>query len=58
MTQKQVILLRMLIFVPIAFIAEWLNFPSIVVFIASGLAIIPLELIRKENIKRTETRII
>ncbi|PMB44472.1 calcium/proton exchanger [Fischerella thermalis CCMEE 5205] len=42
MTQKQVILLHMLVFVPIAFIAEWLNFPSIVVFIASGLAIIPL----------------
>ncbi|PMB12149.1 calcium/proton exchanger [Fischerella thermalis CCMEE 5282] len=42
MTQKQLILLQMLVFVPIAFIAEWLKFPSIIVFIASGLAIIPL----------------
>jgi len=42
MTRKQVILLRMLVFLPITFIAEWLNFPSIIVFIASGLAIVPL----------------
>lgn len=42
MTQKQVILLRMLVFLPITFIAAWLKFPSIIVFIASGLAIVPL----------------
>ncbi|WP_452038994.1 hypothetical protein [Anabaena azotica] len=42
MTQKQVILLGMLVFLPITFIAEWLKFPSIIVFIASGLAIVPL----------------
>lgn len=42
MTQQQIILLRMLFFLPIVFIAEWLDFPSIIVFIASGLAIIPL----------------
>ncbi len=42
MTKKEVFLLRMLVFVPIAFLTEWLNFSSIIVFIASGLAIIPL----------------
>ncbi|MCU0533369.1 MAG: calcium/proton exchanger [Hydrococcus sp. Prado102] len=42
MSPKKIILLGMLVFVPIAFGAEWLNLDPILVFIASGLAIIPL----------------
>jgi Ca2+:H+ antiporter len=42
MSKKEVFLLRMLVFIPIAFLTEWLHFPSIIIFIASGLAIIPL----------------
>lgn len=42
MSPKKTILLSMLVFVPIAFGAQWLNLNPILVFIASGLAIIPL----------------
>jgi Ca2+:H+ antiporter len=42
MLKKDVILSGMLVFVPISMIASWLNFNPVVVFIASGLAIIPL----------------
>lgn len=41
-TAKEVVLLGMLAFIPIAIIAERLNFSPTLVFVASGLAIIPL----------------
>jgi Ca2+:H+ antiporter len=42
MTTKDKILLYMLVFVPISFITEWLHLHPVIVFIISGLAIIPL----------------
>jgi Ca2+:H+ antiporter len=42
MTTKDKILLRMLVFVPISFITEWLDLHPVIVFVSSGLAIIPL----------------
>ncbi|OKH52739.1 calcium/proton exchanger [Calothrix sp. HK-06] len=42
MTTKDKILLGMLVFVPICFVTEWLHLNSVIVFLASGLAIIPL----------------
>jgi Ca2+:H+ antiporter len=42
MTTKDKILLRMLVFVPISFITEWLHLHPVIVFVTSGLAIIPL----------------
>jgi Ca2+:H+ antiporter len=42
MTTKDKILLGMLVFVPICFITEWLHLHPVIVFLASGLAIIPL----------------
>jgi len=42
MTKKNVILLSMLVFVPISAIAQWLHLSSLVIFITSGLAIVPL----------------
>jgi Ca2+:H+ antiporter len=42
MTTKNVILLGMLVFVPISVIAQWLHLHPVVIFITSGLAIIPL----------------
>jgi len=42
MTKKDVILLCMLVFLPISMVAEWLHFNPVVIFLASGLAIIPL----------------
>ncbi|BCL33722.1 calcium/proton exchanger [Nostoc sp. MS1] len=42
MTTKDKILLYMLVFVPISFIAEWLHLHPVIVFVISGLAIIPL----------------
>ncbi|MBD2440825.1 calcium/proton exchanger [Nostoc sp. FACHB-110] len=42
MTTKDKILLYMLVFVPISFITEWLHLHPVIVFVISGLAIIPL----------------
>lgn len=42
MTIKDKILLGMLVFVPASIIAEWLHLHPLVIFVASGLAIIPL----------------
>jgi Ca2+:H+ antiporter len=42
MPKKDLILLYMLIFIPISLIAKWLNFNPVLVFVASGLAIVPL----------------
>jgi Ca2+:H+ antiporter len=42
MTKKGIVLLWMLAFIPLAIVAEWLQFNPVLVFIASGLAIIPL----------------
>jgi Ca2+:H+ antiporter len=42
MAKKKIILLLMLVFVPIAIAAQWLDLPPLVIFITSGLAIIPL----------------
>ncbi len=42
MTKKNVILLSMLVFVPISTVAHLLHLNSLVIFITSGLAIIPL----------------
>lgn len=42
MTKKNVILLLMLVFVPIAIAAQSLHLPPLVIFITSGIAIIPL----------------
>jgi Ca2+:H+ antiporter len=42
MTKKGMVLLWMLAFIPLAIVAEWLQFNPVLVFIASGLAIIPL----------------
>ncbi|QSJ16537.1 calcium/proton exchanger [Nostoc sp. UHCC 0702] len=42
MTTKDKILLCMLVFVPISFITEWLHLHPVIVFVTSGLAIIPL----------------
>lgn len=42
MTTKDKILLGMLVFVPICFITEWLHLNPVIVFLASGLAIVPL----------------
>lgn len=42
MSMKNKILLGMLLFVPLSFLAEYLNLPPVLVFITSGLAIIPL----------------
>ncbi len=42
MPKKDVILLYMLVFIPITLIAKWLNLNPVIVFIASGLAIVPL----------------
>ncbi|BBD63820.1 calcium/proton antiporter, CaCA family protein [Nostoc commune NIES-4072] len=42
MTTKDKILLCMLVFVPISFITEWLHLHPVIVFLTSGLAIIPL----------------
>ncbi len=42
MAKKDLILLLMLVFVPISLIAQWLHLNPVVIFIASGLAIIPL----------------
>jgi Ca2+:H+ antiporter len=42
MTKKNVVLLSMLVFVPISAIAQSLHLNSLVVFITSGLAIVPL----------------
>ena len=42
MTKKNIILLSMLVFVPISIIAHWIHLNPLVVFICSGLAIVPL----------------
>ncbi len=42
MNTKDKILLRMLVFVPISFATEWLHLHPVIVFLTSGLAIIPL----------------
>lgn len=42
MTKKNLFLLGMLVFVPISLIAQWLHLPPLAIFLASGLAIIPL----------------
>jgi Ca2+:H+ antiporter len=42
MITKDKILLWMLVFVPISFITEWLHLHPVIVFVTSGLAIIPL----------------
>jgi Ca2+:H+ antiporter len=42
MTRKDKILFRMLVLVPISFAVEWLHLHPVIVFITSGLAIIPL----------------
>ncbi len=42
MPKKDQILLYMLVFIPIYLIAKWLNLNPVIVFIASGLAIVPL----------------
>ncbi len=42
MTTKDKILLGMLVFVPICFITKWLHLNPVIVFLASGLAIVPL----------------
>ncbi|MBV9386107.1 MAG: calcium/proton exchanger [Chroococcidiopsidaceae cyanobacterium CP_BM_ER_R8_30] len=42
MTVKAKILLSMLVFVPCSIIAEWLHIHPLVIFVTSGLAIIPL----------------
>jgi Ca2+:H+ antiporter len=42
MKTKDKILLGMLIFVPICFLTEWLHLNPVIVFITSGLAIVPL----------------
>jgi len=42
MITKDKILLCMLVFVPISFITEWLHLHPVIVFVTSGLAIIPL----------------
>lgn len=42
MAKKDIFLLAMLIFVPISVVVEWLHVNPVVVFIVSGLAIIPL----------------
>ncbi|BAZ11717.1 calcium/proton antiporter, CaCA family protein [Calothrix sp. NIES-4071] len=42
MKTKDKILLGMLVFVPLSFITEWLHLNPVIVFITSGLAIIPL----------------
>jgi len=42
MVNKNSIILGMLVFVPISLIAQWLHLNPIVIFITSGLAIIPL----------------
>lgn len=42
MVNKNSIILGMLVFVPICLIAQWLHWNPIVIFITSGLAIIPL----------------
>lgn len=41
-TKKEVILLGMLAFIPLSMVAEWLNLNPGLVFVAAGLAIIPL----------------
>jgi Ca2+:H+ antiporter len=42
MAKKKLFLLLMLVFVPIAIAAQWLDLPPLIIFITSGLAIIPL----------------
>lgn len=42
MKTKDKVLLRMLVFVPIAFATEWLHLHPVIVFLTSGLAIVPL----------------
>lgn len=42
MTTKDKVLLGMLVFVPICFITQWLHLHPVIVFLASGLAIVPL----------------
>jgi Ca2+:H+ antiporter len=42
MSKKDLVLLCLLAFIPIALIAEWLELNPVLVFIASGLAIVPL----------------
>lgn len=42
MNAKDKVLLYMLVFVPICFVAEWLHLHPVIVFVTSGLAIIPL----------------
>lgn len=42
MANKKVIFLLMLVFVPISVAAKWLDLPPLLIFITSGLAIIPL----------------
>jgi len=42
MAKKDVVLLCMLVFVPISILEEWLHLHPIVIFLTSGLAIIPL----------------
>jgi len=42
MSKKDLVLLCLLAFIPIALIAEWLQLNPVLVFIASGLAIVPL----------------
>lgn len=42
MTLMQKILLGMLVFIPIAFVAKFLEMPALAIFILSGLAIVPL----------------
>ena len=42
MIKKHKILLCMLVFVPISFVTEWLHLHPVIVFVISGLAIIPL----------------
>jgi len=42
MSKKDIVLLGMLMFIPIAMLAEWLHLSPVLVFALSGLAIIPL----------------
>lgn len=42
MKTKDIVLLWMLIFVPISFVAEWLGLHPVLIFLCAGLAIIPL----------------
>jgi Ca2+:H+ antiporter len=49
MTPKKAVLLGMLVFIPIAFGAEWLKLNPILVFVTSGFAIVPLAALIAES---------